>query len=117
MLEFRVPGRAFASMQKQGFGISEGNLENNWKEGTAYHGINTPVTTPEGYTFELQFHTPESHVTKESNHADFDIARDPDKSPAERHAADVRMATVFSKVERPPNVMSIGFDKNRPAVI
>lgn len=33
-----------------------------------YRGINTLVRTPKGYTFELQFHTPQSLEIKEVNH-------------------------------------------------
>lgn len=40
-----------------------------------YRGVNTNVTTPDGYLFELQFHTAESLELKEINHKLYEEAR------------------------------------------
>lgn len=48
-----------------------------------YRGVNTLIQTPKGYTFELQFHTPQSIQIKEViNHPMYEVARKlPDGDP------------------------------------
>lgn len=50
-------------------GYTMAEVANTLKDKNApYRGINTLVKTPDGYTFELQFHTPKSLEVKEINH-------------------------------------------------
>ena len=44
-------------------------------ESAVYRGVNTQVKTPDGYTFEIQFHTPQSLAIKEKNHVLYEQAR------------------------------------------
>lgn len=50
-------------------------VKNYWKEGDPYQGVNVAVTTPDGLTFELQFHTPKSLAVKELNHKAYEKYR------------------------------------------
>lgn len=51
------------SIKHKGYEITD--IKNTWKNiGAVYKGVNTNVKTPEGYEFELQFHTEESFNLK-----------------------------------------------------
>lgn len=52
-----------AELAAQGF--SEVKFNNTWGS-TGYQGINAVYQTPQGFKFELQFHTDESHRAKET---------------------------------------------------
>lgn len=84
------------------------DADNTWAPGNVYQGINAVLRAPDGTLFELQFHTPESFTAKSSTHADYELARDPSKTLAERQAAHDRMAVLQSGVTVPPNVAGVG---------
>ncbi len=70
---------ARGSLEESGYTFSR--VKNTLKdEAAAYRGVNTQIKTPEGYTFELQFHTPESLVVREKNHVLYEEQRTLDTS-------------------------------------
>jgi hypothetical protein len=68
--------------------------DDSWDAQT-YKGLNTDWQSPDGYEFEVQFHTPESFVVKEQNHADYEVRRNLDRDApdfrARREELDDRM--------------------------
>lgn len=72
-----------------------------------YRGINTLVNTPDGYTFELQFHTPQSLEIKEINHEMYEIQRLERTPKVEKDRLDAVMAENARKVVAPKNVERI----------
>lgn len=95
--------------------------KNKW-DGTAYKGLNVNVSTPSGYTFEIQFHTPESLAAKEPGHLLYDEWRtlavdyeklDPTTDEAIAMKArldelDAQMAELWRNVPDPPGVFALG---------
>lgn len=68
-----------SSLERSGYTFTR--VKNTLQDETAsYRGVNTQIKTPEGYTFELQFHTPESLAVKEKNHVLYEQQRILDKS-------------------------------------
>ena len=60
----------------EGLGYKFVRVKNTLKDKSAvYRGVNTQVKTPDGYTFEIQFHTPQSLAIKEKNHVLYEQAR------------------------------------------
>lgn len=60
----------------EGLGYKFVRVKNTLKDESAvYRGVNTQVKTPDGYTFEIQFHTPQSLAIKEKNHVLYEQAR------------------------------------------
>jgi hypothetical protein len=52
------------------------NVKNTWPPGkNPYKGVNVNVTTHDGFTYEIQFHTPESQAVKEQMHVMYEEAR------------------------------------------
>ena len=52
------------------------SVKNTLKDESAvYRGINTQVKTPDRYTFEIQFHTPQSLAIKQKNHVLYEQER------------------------------------------
>jgi hypothetical protein len=52
--------------QLEDAGYTNVKVKNTFKPGSPYKGINTTFGTPDGQSFELQFHTPESFNTKQN---------------------------------------------------
>ena len=77
------------------------------KEGAKYRGLNTLVESPKGYTFELQFHTPQSFDIKEENHKDYDVERRLTTSAEEKERLSKQMSERASKIETPKGAESI----------
>ncbi|MDU5129713.1 phage minor capsid protein [Atopobium minutum] len=62
------------ALEKMGYTFTR--VKNTLKDESAvYRGVNTQVKTPDGYTFEIQFHTPQSLEIKEKNHVLYEQAR------------------------------------------
>ena len=60
----------------EGLGYKFVRVKNTLKDKSAvYRGVNTQVKTPDGYTLEIQFHTPQSLAIKEKNHVLYEQAR------------------------------------------
>jgi hypothetical protein len=72
-----------------------------------YKGVNTNWTTPDGYEFEVQFHTPESMVVKEANHVLYEEARKASTSAARRDALEQQMRDAAATIPTPPGIDGI----------
>lgn len=73
--------------------------------GVEYRGVNAKVAAPDGYVFELQFHTEESLDVKERlNHPLYERARLPGTSEAERVARAARMRRNSDSIPMPRGV-------------
>lgn len=69
-------------LEAKGYEITE--VDNKWlKKDADYKGIHMTVVSPEGQSFELQFHSPESLSVKDKNHKLYEESRKPD-TPAPR---------------------------------
>lgn len=73
-----------------------------------YRGVNTQVECPDGYIFELQFHTPESLDVKERlNHPLYEKARLPDTPGGEREALMEEMRGNSGSIPTPPGIEEV----------
>ena len=77
------------------------------KKGEKYRGLNTLVESPKGYTFELQFHTPESFDVKEVNHKDYEVERRLTTSAEEKERLSKQMADRANKIQTPKGAETI----------
>lgn len=55
-------------LELEGQGYKVQRVRNYWSVRDGYQGTNSVILSPEGQTFELQFHTPVSHRIKEEAH-------------------------------------------------
>lgn len=92
-------------LAKQGFHPTVTN--NYWSTGDAYSGLNM-IMGGKGFSFEIQFHTPESMAAKMENHADYEISRDEKAPLEERIAAWERQIPSWDKVPRPKDWTDFG---------
>ncbi len=82
--------------------------ENHWLDDPEYKGVNTRWRTPEGYRFELQFHTTESFYAKENlTHDSYDRLRAPDSLRSEQRELHEYQRLVSGAIERPDRVHEI----------
>ena len=103
---------ALRDLEGQGHEVLQ--IANSWSDGNAYQGINVDVKSPEGLTWELQFHTSESFDLKMANHADYEVMRDIETSPTDRYEAWLRMVTSWQPVEKPAGWENFGEVVNYP---
>lgn len=83
-------------------GYKELRVKNTLKDiGVPYRGVNTLYETPDGYIFELQFHTPESLQCKEVNHKLYEEARDKDCPPERARELQKKMVVNADQVTTP----------------
>lgn len=80
--------------------------KSSWAEGSEYFGLNTFWAAPgTGYQFEIQFHTSESFISKELNHAAYEAQRVLDRTIPQENALwlqlDRQMAERAAAVPRP----------------
>lgn len=95
-----------SKLQKAGYTIVE--VENRLRlKDVTYRGINTLIKTPSGYTFELQFHAPQSFATKEAIHGAYEILRDPHANPKLKDLARLYCIDQSNKVKTPKGVEKI----------
>lgn len=72
-----------------------------------YRGVNTVFATPDGYKFELQFHTPESLDVKNKTHALYEEQRK-DSTPIERKKElEKEMRKLTSSIKTPKDAETI----------
>ncbi len=87
------------ALVERGYGVARVN--NTWG-GDGYKGINTNLTTPGGYLFEIQFHTQDSFDAKEvKTHALYEIVRSEDSTEAEKQEAAEKQRQIFAAVPVP----------------
>lgn len=93
-----------SSMEEKGYNFIE--VGNSLKlTGVEYRGVNAKVSTPDGYVFEIQFHTGASLDVKERlNHPLYEMARLPDISEAERLALAAQMRENSDSIPMPRGV-------------
>ena len=86
----------------------EVQIKNYWDEGDGYQGINVVVKHPDGFLYELQFHTPESFKVKQAAHDAYDEYQK-EKDDVIRLELFQRMAAAAAKLPMPKgNVKGIG---------
>ncbi|RVU97051.1 hypothetical protein EII22_08950 [Coriobacteriales bacterium OH1046] len=93
-----------SSMEEKGYNFIEVN--NSLRlTGVEYRGVNAKVSAPDGYVFEIQFHTGASLDVKERlNHPLYERARLPDTSEAERLALAAQMRENSDSIPMPRGV-------------
>lgn len=79
-----------------------------------YRGLNTVVTSPDGFHFELQFHTPESFALKQANHALYERERMASTFESEKARLRKEMREMTGNLKTPQNAETIkSFDNLR----
>jgi hypothetical protein len=91
-------------------------IKNFWRKGDDYQGINGKVRHPDGFKFEVQFHTKSSFDTKEKTHPlrEKRIASPSVKEQWKLFSQGVRMA---SKTVVPAGVLAVGDLTANPLVV
>ena len=99
--------QTLAALQKQGYNVQ--HTYDGWKlQGTpndpGYRGLNVTLKSPNGQTFELQFHTPESFANKSAGHVLYEEARNPLTSTARKEQIRQIQVKEAENVPTPPNI-------------
>jgi hypothetical protein len=86
-----------------------GKVKNTWPPGSnnVYKGVNVNVTTDDGYTYEIQFHTPESQAIKDAQHDLYKQARVLPKGDPRRVQLEAQMDQLSKGVEPPTGAIEV----------
>jgi hypothetical protein len=82
---------------------SPSNAEGDYPDGT-YAGINAILKTPDGYSFEIQFHTPESRMVNAANQALYRALEKDDSDEAGKAGIAESMRTNIETMYRPEGI-------------
>ena len=93
-------------LESKGFKVDK--IKNYWQPGDDYNGINVTLRDPEELKVELQFHTPDSfHVKEKESHPLYEKMRTA-KDPTVAKQLKQQMIDIWSKVQVPAGVMTLG---------
>jgi hypothetical protein len=102
--------RMLADLQDRGMTVSK--FKNTWTPDAPYAGINVQLAAPNGYRFELQFHTPSSFQLKDKiNHPLYEEWRLLDPASARAQELTREMIANTAKVPVPPGVRDMTFER------
>lgn len=80
-------------------------------ETAQYRGVNTKLKTPDGYTFEIQFHTEESFAVNKATHELYEEQRLLDTSTPEGEKRFEELASIMTEmssgITTPPNIEQV----------
>jgi len=85
-----------------------GEVKNYWPRGDNYSGVNSVLIAPDGLTWELQFHTPESFRIKSRDHGLYEELRAEGTSSARKRELYGEMAAPWNAVPVPAHVLDPG---------
>lgn len=96
-----------AALNDKGYNVPV--VKNTLKsENVSYRGVNTKVQAPDGYLFELQFHTQRSfHVKEKVNHPLYERARLPQTPRKERDELMRQMVENSNSISTPPRIEEV----------
>ncbi len=101
-----------ADMERRGFKVTR--FRNTWKPDAPYAGVNVQLAAPNGYRFELQFHTPESFYLKEKiNHPLYEEARLESTSMSRRAELDREMKANVATLTRPDGIDGFEYESGK----
>lgn len=94
------------SLEKKGYKTFK--VKNTFKEGAVYKGINTNLKTPEGYVFEIQYHTTESFEVKQNiNHKLYEEYRLLDPKSEEAIKLNEEMTENSNSIKLPKHIETL----------
>jgi hypothetical protein len=93
------------ALEADGWKMEKG--KNYWQSNNGYRGVNSNWTK-DGFTMEVQFHTPKSFATKMKNHDLYKAARKPGTPKSIKSKLESQMAKAWDAVSTPSNVADWG---------
>lgn len=87
------------------------NVMNSWAPDDQYDGINTTVRDPNtGLKIEIQYHTKDSYMVKDSLHKHYEYLRDRKGTNQDRFEVWKQMTEMSNQIPRPPGVENLQGD-------
>lgn len=95
-------------LKDRGFNLEK--VKNTWanpgsSQAGPYRGINSQWRTPDGHSFELQFHTPDSFAAKQETHAFYEEFRAPETAAARKQELFEIMTRMSDEIPVPPGAI------------
>lgn len=99
--------KTLANLRAQGYEVDR--LKNFWSGGKGYAGVNAVIRSPDGYRWELQFHTQDSLDAKDPSHLLFERQRDPSTPRALKYELGRQITALWAPIraDTPPGATTI----------
>jgi len=94
---------ALSRLESAGFKVK--TVKNYWPKGDNYSGVNTVLSTADGFEWELQFHTPESVQESRRSHKQYEELRAQDTPPARRLELFKAMSAPWEQIPVPASIL------------
>ena len=107
---------ALDGLREAGYQAGTGRVKNFWQKGDDYQGINAKIKHPDGFEFEMQFHSPESLAMKQKTWSLYEERR-ASSDPKTQYKLYERTVRMISKVAVPAGVLAVGELAMNPLVI
>jgi hypothetical protein len=95
-----------SDLERDGYQVIK--QKNYWQAGNGYKGFNTSILDPNGFKFELQFHTPKSYDVKDPSHELYEESRKQGVDEAKRDKLVKESRALWDKVETPVGLDDLG---------
>jgi hypothetical protein len=106
---------ALARCEAAGHRVAE--VKNYWPRGDNYSGVNAVLVAPDGLSWELQFHTPESFRLKNRDRVLYEELREAATPPGRKRELYDRMAAPWESVPIPLHILEAGALHRRERII
>jgi hypothetical protein len=80
-------------------------VKNYWPRGDNYSGVNSILVAPDGFSWELQFHTPESYRVKNRDRILYEEMREVETTPARKRQLYREMTAPWDRVPIPQRML------------
>lgn len=90
-------------LEEKGYKVIK--VKNYWPKGDNYSGVNTVLSTADGFQWELQFHTPASYEEAKKSHGKYEKLRSNSTPLVERQKLFGEMAQPWESVAVPKDIL------------
>ena len=94
---------ALKSLEAKGYKVIK--VKNYWPKGDNYSGVNTVLSTADGFQWELQFHKPASYKEAKDSHGKYEKLRANSTPLAERQKLFGEMAQPWESIQVPKDIL------------
>lgn len=109
-----IARRTVNLLEKRGYTVDK--LDNKYlNEAGRYKAIHLDITSPQGISFEMQLHSPETLAAGKATHGMYEEWRRPETSPQRKEQLYTQIKSIYDSLPKPKGIMSLAsFDHSHP---
>lgn len=109
-----IARRTVNLLEKRGYTVDK--LDNKYlNEAGRYKAIHLDITSPQGISFEMQLHSPETLEAGKATHGMYEEWRRPETTPQRKEQLYTQIKSIYDNLPQPKGIMSLAsFDHSHP---